>query len=64
MNDADEELISKSDLYDTGVYTLTTPAEAASIIIRKQSGSSVVLYLAHIRAYQSTNLMHAATVHY
>ena len=50
-------------VYDTGIYTLTTPAEADSIIISKQSPNDK-LKLSHVRAYQSTNLMQFATVHY
>ena len=53
------------NVYDTGVYTLTTPAEASSLIIRRQTdGGGNRLLLAHVRAYQSTNLMQYATVHY
>ena len=63
MDSAGSEEVSKVGVYDTGVYTLTTPAEASSIIIRRQSGSND-LRLAHVRAYQSTNLMQYATVHY
>ena len=62
-NSAGVDLVSKVDVYDTGVYTLTTPAEAASLIIRRQSGNGY-LFLMHVRAYQSTNLMQYATIHY
>ena len=59
------EVVCKSGVYDTGIYTLTTPAQAGIIIIRRQSeGNSSILKLAHVRAYQSTNLMPYATVHY
>ena len=65
VNDADQEVVSKFGVYGTGIYTLTTPAEAKSIIIRRVSeGNGDRLYLAHMRAYQSTNLMQYATVHY
>ena len=65
MNSAGVEVVCKVDVYDTGIYTLTTPAEAASIIIRRVSeGGGSNIRLAHVRAYQSTNLMQFATVHY
>ena len=44
------EVVGKSGIYDTGIYTLDTPAEATSIIIRRVSGS-YNLVLAHVRAY-------------
>ena len=40
VNSAGVETISKRDVYDTGIYTLDTPAEAARIIIRRVSGTS------------------------
>ena len=38
VNSAGLETISKSHVYDTGIYTLDPPGEAASIIIRRVSG--------------------------
>ena len=64
LKNGQNEVVSKINLYDTGIYTLDQPAEATSIIIRKVSGNSSSLGLAHVRAYQSTNLMQFATVHY
>ena len=59
------EVVSKTGVYDTGIYTLTTPAEADSIIIRRVAdGNEKWLALAQVRAYKSTNLMQFATVHY
>ena len=37
VNISGVEVVSKSDVYDTGIYTLDPPAEADSIIIRRQS---------------------------
>ena len=59
------EVVAKTSVFDTGIYTLTTPAEAESIIIRRvNGGNNGRLRLAHVRAYQSTNLMQFATVRY
>ena len=65
MNSAGEETIAKT-IYDTGIYTLDTPVEAKKIIIRRveSGGQEEVLWISHMRAYQSTNLMLSATVHY
>ena len=57
------EVVSKTGVYDTGIYTLDQPAEATSIIIRRQTGAGR-LTLTHVRVYQSTNLMPFATIHY
>ena len=58
------EKISKRDVYDTGIYTLDPPGQADSIIIRRMAEGTNTLPLAHVRAYQCTNLMQFATVHY
>ena len=59
------EVISKTGVYDTGIYTLDTSVEATRIIIRRVAeGNGRTLKLAHVHAYQSTNLMLYATVHY
>ena len=60
-------IVAKTGVYDTGIYTLNTPIEADSIIIRRVAeGNSGTdrLILSHVRAYQSTNLMQFATLDY
>ena len=51
------ELVCKTGVYNTGIYTLDTPVEADSIIIRRVVEGGSFLILAHVRAYQSTNLL-------
>ena len=58
------ETVSKSLIFDTGIYKLEPPGEATSIIIRRVSGSGY-FSLNHMRAYQCTNLMqYGATIFY
>ena len=59
------ELVSKSGVYDTGIYTLSTTAEATSIVIRRVAGGGGGRFsFSHVRGYQSTNIMQFAIVHY
>ena len=52
------EVVSKTGVYDTGIYNLDTPVEATRIIIRRVAKSNGFYFaFNHVRAYQSTNLL-------
>ena len=45
-----EEIVAKSEVYDSGIYKLDQPGEANSIIVRRTNGNHLFA-LAHLRAY-------------